>query len=55
MEFSKVFNFKSRKKFLNNLADLDGIGETQVQSIDNFFSNETNIKIGSFLNIISSH
>ncbi len=44
-EFSKVFNFKSRKKFLNNLADLDGIGETQVQSIDNFFSNETNIKI----------
>ena len=44
-EFSKVFDFKSRKKFLNNLADLDGIGETQVQSIDNFFSNETNIKI----------
>ena len=28
-----------------NLADLDGIGETQIQSIDNFFSNETNAKI----------
>ena len=28
-----------------NLAELDGIGETQIQSIDNFFSNETNIRI----------
>ena len=27
------------------MADLDGIGETQVQSIDNFFSNKKNIKI----------
>ncbi len=44
-EFSKIFNLKSRKKFLLNLADLDGIGDTQVKSIDNFFSNETNIKI----------
>ena len=34
-----------RKKFLSNLVDLDGIGETQIQSIDNFFSNETNIRI----------
>ena len=25
--------------------DLDGIGETQILSIDNFFSNETNTKI----------
>ena len=24
---------------------MDGIGETQIQSIDNFFSNETNIRI----------
>ena len=34
-----------KKKFLLNLVDLDGIGETQIQSIDNFFSNETNIRI----------
>ena len=27
------------------MVDLDGIGETQIQSIDNFFSNETNTRI----------
>ena len=27
------------------MADLDGIGGTQIQSIDNFFLNKTNIKI----------
>ena len=36
---------KKSKKFLVNLVDLDGIGETQILSIDNFFSNETNIRI----------
>ena len=40
-EFTKLFDFKNRKKILINLVDLDGIGETQIQSIDNFFSNET--------------
>ena len=40
-----MFDLKNRKKILVNLVDLDGIGETQVQSIDNFFSNETNSKI----------
>ena len=44
-EFTKLFDLKNRKKILVNLVDLDGIGETQVQSIDNFFSNETNSKI----------
>ena len=44
-EFSKLIETKNRKKILNNLADLDGIGETQIQSIDNFFSNQTNTKI----------
>ena len=34
-----------RKKILQNLVDLDGIGETQIQSINNFFSNETNVRI----------
>ena len=36
---------KNRKKKLVNLVDLDGIGETQIQSIDNFFSNNTNARI----------
>ncbi len=44
-EFSKLFNLNNRKKILLNLADLDGIGETQLQSINNYFSNETNKKI----------
>ena len=44
-EFTKLFDLKSRKKILINLADLDGIGNTQIQSIESFFSNETNIKI----------
>ena len=37
--FSKLFNSKDRKKILENLLDLDGIGETQVNSINLFFNN----------------
>ena len=44
-EFIKLFDLNIRKKILINLVDLDGIGETQIQSINNFFSNKTNIKI----------
>jgi DNA ligase (NAD+) len=45
-EFTKLFDNKIReKKILFNLVDLDGIGETQIQSIENFFSNKINIKI----------
>jgi DNA ligase (NAD+) len=44
-EFTKLFELGSRKKILINLVDLDGIGETQIESIDNFFSNKINIKI----------
>ncbi len=44
-EFSKLFDFKNRKKILINLVDLDGIGETQIQSIENFFLNKTNTRI----------
>ena len=44
-EFSRLFDFKNRKKILTNLIDLDGIGETQIQSIENFFLNKTNIRI----------
>ena len=45
IEFEKLFNYEIRKKILLNLVDLDGIGETQTQSIDNFFSNKKNISI----------
>ena len=36
-KFLKLFNTKSRKEILLNLVDLDGIGDTQIKSIDNFF------------------
>ena len=44
-EFTKLFDLKGRKKILIDLADLDGIGATQIQSINNFFLNETNTRI----------
>ena len=44
-DFSKLFDKKKREKILNNLIELDGIGETQIESINNFFSNNKNIKI----------
>ena len=44
-EFTKLFNQKSRRLLLNNLVDLDGIGETQIDSIDGFFKNHVNINI----------
>ena len=48
-EFSKLFDGKKREQILINLVDLDGIGETQVNSIDNFFSNERNTQISKNL------
>ena len=36
---------KKKKKILKNLIDLDGIGEIQINSINNFFSNNKNIEI----------
>jgi DNA ligase (NAD+) len=44
-ELAQLFQLKSRKNILVNLVDLDGIGKTQIESIDNFFLNETNTKI----------
>ena len=44
-EFSKLFENKKRVKILQNLVELDGIGNTQIEAIDNFFSIETNIEI----------
>ncbi len=44
-EFKKLIESNNRKKILINLVDLDGIGDTQIKSIDNFFSNKTNTTI----------
>mgnify|MGYP001277426110 CR=1 FL=1 len=35
----------SRNKNFNDLLNIDGIGETQINSIKSFFSNNTNIKV----------
>ena len=44
-EFEKLFDTQERNKILSNLVELDGIGETQIVSISNFFSDDKNIKI----------
>ena len=44
-KFSNLFNEKNRKKILDNLIELDGIGEIQIHSINSFFSSNTNIEI----------
>jgi DNA ligase (NAD+) len=42
---SQNFLSISKNKNLKDLENLDGIGETQIKSIDKFFSNNTNQKI----------
>ncbi len=44
-KFSLMFNSKDRQEILENLKDLDGIGETQIKSLKNFFSDKKNINI----------
>jgi len=44
-KFSELFNHRKRKDVLKNLCDLDGIGDTQVKSIEDFFSNQKNSNI----------
>ena len=41
----KNFIALSKTKSLNDLLNIDGIGETQINSIKNFFSNQTNLKV----------
>ena len=43
--FSNLFNEKNRKKILENLIELDGIGQIQIDSIDSFFSSNKNVEI----------
>ena len=45
IKFKELFEPNNRKKILINLGELDGIGETQVYSIESFFTNKTNIRI----------
>ena len=42
-KFEELFNKEKRKKILNYLIELDGIGETQINSLETFFSHSTNI------------
>ena len=42
--FERFKNLSQNKKF-NELLNIDGIGETQVNSIKHFFSNQTNINV----------
>ena len=44
-KFSQLMDKKKRYEILKNLIELDGIGMTQIKSIDNFFSIEKNNKI----------
>ena len=43
-QFSNMFK-SNRDEVLRNLSDLDGIGETQIVSLKNFFKNKRNIEI----------
>ena len=49
--FSNLFKSKNRETVLKNLADLDGIGQTQIESIETFFSDSKNVK--TVLNLIN--
>ena len=44
-KFSNLFYKDKRKNILISLADLDGIGETQIKSIDSFFLSTKNIEV----------
>ena len=44
-QFTNLFNEIRKKKILENLIELDGIGKTQIDSINSFFSNNTNVEI----------
>ncbi len=44
-KFNELFLEKKRKKILKSLIELDGIGNTQISSIDSFFINDINKQI----------
>jgi DNA ligase (NAD+) len=44
-DLNKFIDTKDRDHALKNLLELDGIGETQINSMKSFFSNKINVKI----------
>ncbi len=42
-KFEELLDRKKRKKILNHLLELDGIGQTQIKSLETFFSNSNNL------------
>ena len=44
-EFKKFINLKNKNQILKTLIELDGIGETQIDSLKFFFSSSINVKI----------
>ena len=48
-KFEELFDREKRKKILNYLLELDGIGKTQVNSLETFFSHSANISTVSSL------
>jgi len=48
-KFEEIFDKIKRKKILEYLLELDGIGETQVNSLEIFFSNSNNLNTVSSL------
>jgi len=48
-KFTELFNSSKRKDLLKNVAELDGIGSSQLRSLDEFFSNKINNEIISSL------
>ena len=49
LKTSKEFINLSRNNKFDDLMNIDGIGETQIKSLKNFFSNKTNINVMSQL------
>lgn len=47
--FKRLFDQSLINKELNNLIEIDGIGETQTKALKNFFLNQNNIKTMSLL------
>ena len=48
-KFKELFYKEKRKKVLDYLLELDGIGETQINSLNTFFSNSNNLNTVSNL------
>ena len=44
-KFLELLTLSKRKKILINLKSLDGMGDTQIKSINTFFSNKNNIDV----------